>query len=345
MKDEASRTIYNKDELPFISVIVPMHNEGKVIDKKLKNCLELDYPNNKWEIIVADDFSTDDGCSIVQKNVDKYDRISLVKNQYKRGKVGGLKTSFNAAKGDMIVLTDADVVLEKDALYKCAHHLMPEDVGAVCGIHSSNKKKDESLFIHEDVYRKIYTKLRLWESSLDSAPVFHGQFMAFKKEFTKIILNTNTFAEDTDFAIKIRKEGFKTKYMADSTFYEIPPTDFDDFQQQKIRRGIGLVQIFWSHRKLLFNPRYGLFGLLVFPLEFMLNAMQPILFLAWYFLFVMLFFNIHSTLGILFVVLSILLFRTKFLKTYLFLNKVQILSIINVLRGRLSPAWNSERNN
>ncbi len=343
MKDEASRTIYNKDELPFISVIVPMHNEGKVIDKKLKNCLELDYPNNKWEIIVADDFSTDDGCSIVQKYVDKYDRISLVKNQYERGKVGGLKTSFNAAKGDMIVLTDSDVVLEKDALYKCAHHLMPEDVGAVCGIHSSYKKKDESLFIYEYVYRKIYTKLRLWESSLDSAPVFHGQFMAFKKEFTKIFLNENTFAEDTDFAIKIRKEGFKTKYMADSTFYEIPPADFDNFQKQKIRRGIGLVQIFWSHRKLLFNPRYGLFGLLVFPLEFLLNAMQPFIAIFGYFLLVFIFFKIHPLIGTLFIGLTILVAKTKLLKTYLFMNKVLLVSIVNICRGKLSPAWNSKR--
>ena len=343
MKDKESKKISNKDELPFISVIVPMHNEGKVIDKKLKNCLELEYPKDKWEILVADDFSTDNGCATVQKYVSEYDRISLVKNQYERGKVGGLKTSFKAAKGEIIVLTDSDVILDKDALYKCAHHLMPEDVGAVCGIHLSNKKKDEGLFIHEDIYRKIYTRLRLWESSLDSAPVFHGQFMAFKKQFAKIILNENTYAEDTDFAIKIRKEGFKTKYMEDATFYEIPPVDFNDFQNQKIRRGIGLVQIFWSHRKLLFNPRYGFFGLLIFPLEFVMNAMQPFIALCGYFLLAFISFKIHPIIGILFIGFTILLTKTKLLKTYLFMNKVLLVSIVNIFRGKLSPAWNSER--
>ena len=192
------------------SLIVPAFNEEKIIKKKLDNCMSLDYDKNKYEILVIDDYSSDKTASIASRYAGKHKIIKLIKNQLSKGKVGCVNTALKFAKNEYIAITDSDVILEKDILKKSIMHISKNGIGAICGIQKLVAKKKNSAFSVEDAYRKIYTKLRLFESWIDSAPVFHGQFMVVKKS---VIKKLPAFYDDTDIAIKIRKLGYKTKYV------------------------------------------------------------------------------------------------------------------------------------
>ena len=90
------------EELPGISIVIAAYNEEKVIKSRLENCLKVDYPMDKLEIIIASDGSDDRTCEIVRKYSDK--GIVLYDYKERRGKVNVLNETVPKAKNDIIVL-------------------------------------------------------------------------------------------------------------------------------------------------------------------------------------------------------------------------------------------------
>ncbi len=262
-------------EYAKFSLIVPVFNEEKVIGRKLDNCLALDYDKSKYEILVIDDYSSDKTASIASRYSSKHKIIKLIKNQLSKGKVGCVNTALKFAKNELIAITDADITLKNDILKKSIKPISKKNIGAICGIQNLVAKKKNAAFAVEDVYRVLYTKLRLLESWIDSAPVFHGQFMVVKKS---VIKKLPAFYDDTDIAIKIRKLGYKTKYSKECIFYEESLNSLKDLRSQKDRRGTGLILVLLNNKEVLFNPKYGIYGLLIYPFEFGLYVLQPLLF-------------------------------------------------------------------
>lgn len=316
-------------EYAKFSLIVPVFNEEKIISKKLDNCMGLDYDKSKYEILVIDDYSSDRTASIVSRYASKHKIIKLIKNQLSKGKVGCVNTALKFAKNDFIAITDADVMLKKDILKKSVKPISKKDTGAICGIQKLVARKKTSAFAIEDAYRKIYTKLRLLESLIDSAPVFHGQFMVVKKSIVKKL---PAFYDDTDIAIKIRKLGYKTKYVKECVFYEESLNSLKDLRSQKDRRGTGLILVLLNNKEVLFNPKYGIYGLLVYPFEFSLYVLQPFLFviaLAGIFFALLLKSPIYGFIYLL--SLAFLYLIVPFLRSYAVGNVSLISSLCNII--------------
>jgi len=311
------------------SLIIPAFNEEKIISTKLDNCLALDYDKINYEILVVDDFSTDRTYKIVQTYVKKYSNIKLIKNQYSKGKVGCVNTALETAKYEYIVITDTDVMLKKDIIKKSIKHISKKEIGAICGIQNLISNTKNKAFAFEDVYRKFYTKLRLLESKLDSAPVFHGQFMIVKKS---LIDKIGVFYDDTDIAIKIRRLGYKTKYVEECIFYEKAPHSLKNLKSQKSRRSIGLILIFLDNIDIFSNIKYGIYGILIFPFEFSLYIIQPFLF---FFIisviFLLLAFNSILYGLIYFLLLSLLYLAFPFVRSYMLGNVSLVISLYTVL--------------
>ena len=311
------------------SLIVPAFNEEKIISKKLDNCMSLDYDKGKYEILVIDDYSSDRTASIAGRYASKHKIIRLIKNQLSKGKVGCLNTALKFAKNELIAITDADVVLKKDILKKSIKPISKKNIGAICGIQNLVAKKNDIAFAVEDAYRKIYTKLRLLESWIDSAPVFHGQFMVVKKS---VIKKLPAFYDDTDIAIKIRKLGYKTKYIKECIFYEASLNSLKGLKSQKDRRGTGLILVLLNNKEVLFNPKYGIYGLLIYPFEFSLYVLQPLLFvaaLAGIFFALLLKSPIYGLIYLL--SLAFLYFIVPFLRSYAVGNMSLISSLYNII--------------
>jgi cellulose synthase/poly-beta-1,6-N-acetylglucosamine synthase-like glycosyltransferase len=114
------------------------------------------------------------------------------------------------------------------------------------------------------------------ESNMDSTPIFNGPVMAFRKDLIEK-LRSETIADDTEISLKIRKKGWRAIYAPDAVAYEYTPVAFYSRLKQKVRRGQGIIQSFVRHKDFLFNSKYARYGLVIFPCEFFMHIVSPIL--------------------------------------------------------------------
>ena len=116
-------------ELPSVSFIVPCYNEAAIIESKIKNCSELDYPAEKLEIIFITDGPTDGSDALVSK----HNNIKLMHQSMRRGKSTAENRSVKEAKREIIIFSDANTILQKNAVREIVKYYAYEKVGAVSG--------------------------------------------------------------------------------------------------------------------------------------------------------------------------------------------------------------------
>ena len=121
----------NENYKPFVTIMVPAHNEENVISNTIANIQQIDYPN--FEVIVIDDRSEDNTASVIKDLENKYNNLKAFirpKDAFP-GKSAVLNDAMQFARGDAILVFDADATVEPDFLNKLVPMLEPKDVGAV----------------------------------------------------------------------------------------------------------------------------------------------------------------------------------------------------------------------
>ena len=123
--------VINENYKPFVTIMVPAHNEGAVISQTVENILQLDYPN--FELIVIDDRSDDNTADVIRELEQKHDKVKALVREKDAfpGKSAVLNDALVYAKGEAILVFDADARVDSDFLTKLIPNLEPEDVGAV----------------------------------------------------------------------------------------------------------------------------------------------------------------------------------------------------------------------
>ena len=280
---KGSPAIKNENK-PTVSIVIPTYNEELIIGKKLDNIFELEYPLELIEIVIIDS-STDNTPKIIKNYQEKYGNIQLIDEGERAGLATALNKAYAAAKNEIIVKTDCDSLLHKDALRHMVANFADKNVGGVCGkqVVINESKVEEG-------YRSIQSKLQIVESWLDSTIIFHGPFSAYRKDLI-VPMDPASLADDSELAVKIRKQGYRTIIDPDVIFYEASHSRFMKRRMQKDRRGKGLIRLLLQHRDVLFNPKYGKYGMVVFPMNYFMMVLSPYLILA---LFLSVFFAVYS---------------------------------------------------
>jgi len=273
---------YRKKEIfPAVFFLVPTYNEDKTILQKLENITSLDYPKTALEILVVDSNSSDNTQRIVGDFISQNSEFNIhfMSQEKKMGKASALNLVLQHSHGEIVIMSDADALFDKRAIAKLVENFTDPVVGAVTGkvvIANANQNSSTKL---EKNYRGIFDILRMGESNMDSTPVFSGPIMAFRRDLFES-LSTETIADDTEISMMIREKGAKTVFAQDAIAYEYTPVTFNSKFKQKVRRGQGLVQSFWRHKNFLFNPKHGRYGCVIFPAEFFMHLISPILLVA-----------------------------------------------------------------
>lgn len=255
---------------PTVSIIIPTYNEAVVIEDKIKNTLDLNYPSEKMEIILIDSASSDGTADIAER----FDRVKVIRQTERSGKSGALAEVFKIVTGDVVMITDADALLDENVLINSLPYLANNMVGAVTGRQILINPKEAIYQKSEQSYRDFFDVIRMAESKLHSTMIFNGPFMAFKKEVLEAPPH-NSVADDTEMAFQVIKKGYRALYVPEAQFYENIPLSNRSNLKQKERRAQGLVQSFWRHRDLLFNKKYAAFGTKIFPPEFAVHLILP----------------------------------------------------------------------
>jgi cellulose synthase/poly-beta-1,6-N-acetylglucosamine synthase-like glycosyltransferase len=125
------RVLRDEHYLPEITLLILAYNEEEEIEAKLLNCLELDYPKDRIQILIASDGSTDATNRIVNKYINS--QIQLLDFPTNRGKVAALNEAIQQVISEIVVFSDANVMLEPQAIKKMVRNFADPNVGTVSG--------------------------------------------------------------------------------------------------------------------------------------------------------------------------------------------------------------------
>jgi cellulose synthase/poly-beta-1,6-N-acetylglucosamine synthase-like glycosyltransferase len=164
---------------PTVTVLLPVHNERGRIDAKIANLLALDYPAQKLQFIVIGDGCTDDSLEVAVRA--GQGRIEVLGLPVQAGKAAALNAGLSRATGDIVVFTDAGIMLEPASLARLVAHFADPAVGCVSGEDYVEGAETEGL------YGRLELLLRREEARLHSiagaSGCFYGQRRAICKPF------------------------------------------------------------------------------------------------------------------------------------------------------------------
>ena len=268
------RPVKKREIFPFISIIIPSFNEGNVIDRKIHNIFASEYPRSQYEVIVVDSGSTDYTQQILEKHC-KDESIISIRQPKRLGKPHAINAGLAVAKGKIVVLTDADAFLNVESLKKLVRNFADENVGAVVG-NLTLDGNDTVNRMNSAFYKIFRQSAREWESEIDSASFFSGELLAFRKSLVDNI-DENVVSDDQYILFEIRKKGYRGICEKEAFVFERDVETMRGQINHKRRTLVGTLQVFSKNRSVLFNPKYGFFGMLIAPAYLLRIVINPFL--------------------------------------------------------------------
>ena len=214
--------VVNENYKPFVSIMIPAHNEESVIINTVENILSIDYPN--FEIIVIDDRSTDNTATVIKELADKHENvIAMVRlPDAFPGKSAVLNDALKVAKGEAILVFDADATVEPDFLTKLIPHLEPSDVGAVQARKVIRNKDVNILTRCQNNEYTMDTQLQIGRDAIKGAVELRGNGELIKRSALEDIggWNNETITDDLDMSTRLHIKGWDIRFCSDACVYE-----------------------------------------------------------------------------------------------------------------------------
>lgn len=252
-------------ERPLISFLVPAYNEEETIADTVKSLINLDYPNDKKEIVIINDGSKDKTLTIARSLEKDYSFIKVI-DKPNSGKANSLNEAIKIIGGEFMAVVDADSSPRKDALIKMLGYFKDKNVGAVTSrVLVKNKKNYLEKFQIMDYSIIAWTRKLL--DFVDSVYVTNGPFSIYKTSIIKKIggFDPNNLTEDIEITWHILSEGYKTRMSYDSIVYTSVPNKIKEWIKQRVRWNLGGIQTIQKYRKSMFKNPENLFGYFVVP--------------------------------------------------------------------------------
>lgn len=239
-------------EWPAVTMLVAAHNEASVIREKIANCLAVDYPADRFRVVIASDGSADGTNEIVAACADP--RIQLIAYSQRRGKIATLNATIPALEDEILVMSDANTMYAPDAVRALVRHFADERVGCVCGeLVLESPDGDGS---GEGLYWKYETLLKRMESKLGFLLGATGGIFAMRRSLFRP-LPTSTIVEDFVTAMKILEDGHRVCYEPAARATESTAPTMRDEMRRKSRIGAGGFQAIGMTAAML-NPLRGM---------------------------------------------------------------------------------------
>jgi cellulose synthase/poly-beta-1,6-N-acetylglucosamine synthase-like glycosyltransferase len=244
---------FAEDQLPHITVQLPLFNEMYVIERLVKSVTEIDYPRDRLEIQVLDD-STDETVKIASATVAKYATqgfdIHYIHRDDRTGfKAGALEHGMKTAKGELIAIFDADFVPKPDFLRKLVHHFTDPGVGCAqmrwAHINGSYNLLTRLQTIMLDGHFVIEQTTRNRTGNFFN---FNGTAGIWRRE--AILLSGgwqhDTLTEDTDLSFRAQLMGWRFVYLLDEEAPAEIPVEVNAFKAQQRRWAKGVLQVWFK---------------------------------------------------------------------------------------------------
>ncbi len=256
-------------EKPFVSVIAPAYNEGKVIAHSIESLKKITYPN--IEFIIVNDGSKDNTSEVVRRSIQGDSRFVFIDRKENWRKPRSLNQGIAAAKGEFVACMDSDSVVEPDVFEKALPFFDSPNVGAVT---ISVEVKEPKTFLQKIIEIEYIIGLSLFLKILsffDCVNVTPGPFSIYRKSIFAEIggFDPDNITEDLEIAYRIHKGGYKIRNCFQAKVHTITPEKFKELYVQRKRWYSGAIQTLLKHKDILISKETGLFALFV-PFTFFL---------------------------------------------------------------------------
>lgn len=266
----------NSSYKPFISIMIPCHNEHEVISETVKNILNVDYQN--YEIIVIDDRSDDSTPEIIKQLEAQYDKVrALIRDKDAfPGKSAVLNDAFKIAKGEAILVFDADARIEPDFINILLPKLEPKGVGAVQARKNIINAKQNFLTACQYNEYVFDSYLQIGRDAVKGAVELRGNGEMIKREALVDIggWNNETITDDLDMSTRLHIKGWDIRFCPDAIVNEEAVICFSALIRQRRRWVEGSIRRYLEFAKDVFfskdmSLRVG-FDLIAYISEFLL---------------------------------------------------------------------------
>jgi len=267
---------------PFVTIVVPCLNEEKHLRGTMESALELDYPKDKYEILIINNGSTDNTVGVAKQIIADFPdyNIELISLD-KKGKGLAMNEGLRRAKGEYFICFDVDSYIDKDGLKKLLAHFDDNDnIAAVLPCMKVHKPKNllEKVQYCEYVINMYYKWLM---GLLDCVHVAPGPFSVYRTNVLRKIggFDEHTITEDLEITYRLQKYHYKIKQVLDVNAYTLVPRKMKPWYSQRNRWFKGTFQNTWKYRELMFNKKYGDFGMIQLPTVFISGILAIVMLL------------------------------------------------------------------
>jgi cellulose synthase/poly-beta-1,6-N-acetylglucosamine synthase-like glycosyltransferase len=308
------------DVAPPITLIAPAYNEAVTIVASVEAMLTLEYP--AFEVIVVNDGSSDD---TLQKLIDRFGltrcdrlceraaphaairsfyasprvpRLLLVDKDNGAGKADAVNAGLNASRTSIVCITDADTIVEPDALLRAAWSFIDDPqtvaVGGTIGIANGARVRGGRIvevklpnnplaLVQVLEYERVFMTTRVGLSRLRATSIISGAFGLFRRDAVMAVggYSLGTVGEDLELVMKLHRHfreqrlAYAIKFMPEPLVWTQAPETLGDLARQRARWQRGTLEAAWKHRSMALNPRYGTVGFITFGQIILLDVVGP----------------------------------------------------------------------
>lgn len=252
------KELYNKptslhlpleSELPDVTILITAYNEEDIVREKMTNTMMLDYPSEKLRILWITDGSTDNTNEILSE----YDNLEVRYEAKRGGKTAAVNRGMTFVKTPVVIFTDANTMLNREAVTEIVKAFSDPKVGCVSGEKRIARLNNDNISSGgEGIYWRYESTLKSMDSRLNTVCGAAGELYAIRRELFMNI-ETDTLLDDFILSMRIAEKGYKIHYCSSAYAIEEGSYNIAEEKKRKVRISAGGVQSVLRLKGLL-NP-------------------------------------------------------------------------------------------
>lgn len=236
-------------DLPEVTLMICAYNEEDIVEMKMENTHRLNYPKGKLKVMWVTDGSTDG----TNDKLAAYDGVTVVYTPARQGKTAALNHGIKSVTTPLVVMTDANTLLNEDCIREVVRCFMNPKVGCVAGEKRvMARSKGEAVAEGEGLYWKYESTLKRLDSEFFSAMGAAGELCAIRTPLYRD-MPKDTLLDDFILSMLLVDEGYRIAYAPQAYAMEYGSADIVEESKRKRRIAAGGLQSTWRLRQLL-NP-------------------------------------------------------------------------------------------
>ena len=247
------KSYHTMEELPEVTLFITAYNEEQVVEKKMQNCRELDYPKEKFQIV----WVTDGSCDATNKKLKAYPDATVYYSAERKGKTAAMNRGIKFITTPIVIFTDANTSINSQSIREMVRYFNNPKVGCVAGEKRINMHtKDEAAVGGEGMYWKYESFLKKLDSQLHSAVGAAGELFAIRTSLYEQMPN-DTLLDDFILSLKIAMKKYIIAYCNKAYAMENGSANMKEEEKRKVRIAAGGLQSIARLKELLNLFKYG----------------------------------------------------------------------------------------